>query len=65
MLGGGKDAWLAARLAELDAGNIEAIRAAARAFPLADKNSRDLRTVLGYFECFSLSLSRQYDKLAR
>ncbi len=50
MLGGGKDDWLAARLAELDNGNIEAICAAARAFPLAGKKASDLQTALGYFE---------------
>jgi hypothetical protein len=50
MLGGGKDAWLAARLAELDDGNIEAICAAARTFPLAGQKARDLATALGYFE---------------
>ena len=33
MLGSGKEDWLAARLAELDDGNIETICAAARAFP--------------------------------
>ncbi len=43
MLGGGKDDSLAARLAELDNGNIEAICAAARAFPLASKKASDLR----------------------
>jgi len=50
MLGHGKDDWLAARLAELDDGNIEAICAAARAFPLAGKKTTDLQTALGYFE---------------
>jgi hypothetical protein len=50
MLGGGKDDWLAARLAELDDGNIGAICAAARTFPLMGKKARDLQTALGYFE---------------
>ena len=50
MLGSGKDDWLAARLAELDDGNIDAICAAARAFPLAGKRASDLATALGYFE---------------
>jgi hypothetical protein len=50
MLGDGKDDWLAARLAELDDGNIEAICAAARAFPLAGKKASDLQTAVGYFE---------------
>jgi hypothetical protein len=50
MLGDHRDDWLAARLAELDAGNIDAICAAARAFPLAGKKATDLQTALGYFE---------------
>lgn len=50
MLGDHKDDWLAARLAELDDGNIEAICAAARTFPLAGSKARDLATALGYFE---------------
>jgi hypothetical protein len=50
MLGGHKDGWLAARLAELDDGNIEAICASARTFPLAGKKASDLATALGYFE---------------
>ena len=50
MLGDHKDDWLAARLAELDAGNIEAICAAARTFPLTGKKASDLQTALGYFE---------------
>jgi hypothetical protein len=40
MLGGGKNDWLAARLAELDDGNIEAICAAARAFPWPARKPR-------------------------
>ena len=50
MLGDHKQDWLAARLAELDDGDIEAICAAARAFPLAGKKASDLQTALGYFE---------------
>jgi len=50
MLGNGKDDWLTARLADLDDGNIEAICAAARTFPLAGKKASDLATALGYFE---------------
>jgi hypothetical protein len=49
-LSGSKDDWLAARLAELDDGDIEAICAAARTFPLAGKKASDLQTALGYFE---------------
>lgn len=50
MLGAGKDDWLAARMTELDDGNIEAISTAARTFPLAGKKAADLQTALGYFE---------------
>ena len=50
MLGDDKQAWLAQRLAELDNGDIDAISAAARAFPLAGRKARDLDTALGYFE---------------
>ena len=50
MLGDHKPAWLEQRLAELDAGDISAICAAARAFPLAGRKASDLKTALGYFE---------------
>jgi hypothetical protein len=50
MLGDDKQAWLADRLTELDDGDIDAIRVAARAFPLAGKKAADLDTALGYFE---------------
>jgi len=50
MLGDHRNDWLAARLAELDDGNIEAICAAARTFPLTGKKAADLQTALGYFE---------------
>jgi hypothetical protein len=50
MLGDHKQDWLAARLAELDAGDIPAICAAARVFPLSGRQARDLTTALGYFE---------------
>ena len=50
MLGDDKQAWLAGRLTELDDGDIDAICAAARAFPLAGKKAADLNTALGYFE---------------
>jgi hypothetical protein len=49
-LGDHKPGWLDARLAELDAGDIPAICAAARAFPLAGRKAADLDTALGYFE---------------
>jgi hypothetical protein len=50
MLGGHKPGWLEERLAELDAGDIGAICAAARAFPLTGRKAGDLNTALGYFE---------------
>jgi hypothetical protein len=50
MLGDHKQGWLAARLDELDDGDISAICAAARAFPLTGKKASDLDTALGYFE---------------
>jgi hypothetical protein len=50
MLGDHKQAWLEERLADLDDGDIPAICAAARAFPLAGKKAADLDTALGYFE---------------
>jgi hypothetical protein len=42
--------WLAARLGELDAGNIAAIITAARQYPLADVKAEELDKKLGYFE---------------
>ena len=42
--------WLADRSTELDAGNIEAILAAARRYPLAGIKADELDTKLGYFE---------------
>jgi hypothetical protein len=50
MLGDHKQDWLDERLADLDAGDIPAICAAARAFPLAGSKAADLKTALGYFE---------------
>jgi len=50
MLGGHHSDWLAERLGELDAGDIPAITAAARTFPLTGIKARDLTTALGYFE---------------
>ena len=50
MLGDHKQDWLDERLAELDAGDIPAICAAARAFPLTGRKADDLETALGYFE---------------
>jgi hypothetical protein len=50
MLGDDKDAWLAARLEDLDYGYIDGITAAARAYPLAGVKKDQLDTALGYFE---------------
>ena len=50
MLGDHQPDWLDARLADLDAGDIPAICAAARAFPLTGRKAADLKTALGYFE---------------
>jgi hypothetical protein len=50
MLGDHRQDWLDARLAELDAGDIGAICAAARVFPLAGRKASELGTTLGYFE---------------
>jgi hypothetical protein len=50
MLGDDSGAWLAERSAELDAGDIDALAAAARVFPLAGVKARDRDTALGYFE---------------
>jgi len=50
MLGGHQQAWLEQRLADLDDGDIPAICAAARAFPLSGRKAADLDTALGYFE---------------
>jgi hypothetical protein len=50
MLGDHRTDWLAARLDELDAGNIGAITTAAREFPLTGAQAGALDTALGYFE---------------
>jgi hypothetical protein len=42
--------WLEDRLADLDAGNIQAIIAAARQYPLEGVKASELATKLGYFE---------------
>jgi hypothetical protein len=42
--------WLASRLDDLDAGNIEAIIGAARQYPLEGIKAEDLDRKLGYFE---------------
>jgi hypothetical protein len=50
MLGDSKDAWLAARLEDLDYGCIDGITTAARTYPLAGVKKDELDTALGYFE---------------
>jgi hypothetical protein len=50
MLGDRKGEWLAARLEDLDYGDIDGICAAARAYPLLGSKKDELDTALGYFE---------------
>jgi hypothetical protein len=50
MLGDRKPQWLAARLQDLDYGDIDGICAAARIYPLAGIKKDELDTALGYFE---------------
>jgi hypothetical protein len=45
-----KDEWLAARLEDLDYGDVDGICKAARVFPLAGVKKDELDTALGYFE---------------
>jgi hypothetical protein len=45
-----KEEWLAARLDDLDYGDIDGICKAARVFPLAGVKKDELDTALGYFE---------------
>jgi hypothetical protein len=45
-----KDQWLAARLEDLDYGDIDGICKAARVFPLVGVRKDELDTALGYFE---------------
>ena len=50
MLGDRKDQWLAARMEDLDHGDIDGICRAARVFPLTGVKKDELDTALGYFE---------------
>ena len=50
MLGDRKDDWLAARLQDLDYGDIDGICKAARAYRLTGLKKDELDTALGYFE---------------
>jgi hypothetical protein len=45
-----KDEWLAARLQDLDCGDIDGICTAARVYPLTGARKDELDTALGYFE---------------
>jgi hypothetical protein len=45
-----KDEWLAARLEDLDYGDIDGITAATRKYPLAGTKKDEIDTALGYFE---------------
>jgi len=50
MLGDQREDWLAARLEDLDYGDIDGICKAARIYPLAGIKKDELDTALGYFE---------------
>ncbi len=50
MLGDQRDSWLAARLEDLDHGDIDGICAAARAYPLVGSKKDEVDKALGYFE---------------
>jgi hypothetical protein len=50
MLGDRKDGWLAARIEDLDYGDIDALCKAARIYPLVGVKKDELDTALGYFE---------------
>ena len=49
MLGDRKDEWLAARLEDLDYGDIDGIEAAVRTYPLEGVNKDETEKELGYF----------------
>ncbi|MGH3193170.1 MAG: ISKra4 family transposase [Streptosporangiaceae bacterium] len=50
MLGDQKDSWLAARMEDLEYGDIDGICKAARVYPLAGVKKDEMDTALGYFE---------------
>ncbi len=50
MLGDQREDWLAARLDDLDHGDIDGISAAARVYPLLGSKKDELDTALGYFQ---------------
>ena len=49
MLGDRKDDWLAARMEDLDYGDIDGIEAAVRKYPLAGTKKDEVEKELGYF----------------
>ena len=49
MLGGNRDAWLAARMEDLDYGYIDGIEAAVRTYPLEGVKKDEVEKELGYF----------------
>ena len=49
MLGDRKDEWLAARLEDLDYGDIDGIAAAVRVYPLVGVKKDEVDKELGYF----------------
>jgi hypothetical protein len=53
-------AWLAERLADLDAGDIDAIVAAARAYPLVGTKATELDTKIGYFQTNAVRMRYAY-----
>jgi hypothetical protein len=50
MLGDQREKWLAARLEDLDYGDIDGICTAARAYPLVGVKKDEVDKALGYFE---------------
>ena len=50
ILGDRKEEWLAARLQDLDYGDIDGICRAARVYPLVGAKKDELHTALGYFQ---------------
>ena len=60
MLGDQREDWLAARLDDLDHGDIDGICAAARVYPLLGSKKDELRTALGYFENNALRMRHKW-----
>jgi hypothetical protein len=53
-------AWLAERLADLDAGDIRSIVETARAYPLVGVKATELNTKIGYFETNAVCMRYAY-----